>query len=105
MEKNIATNTVQKKSLFSWFKFNKKNNSKLPNSKLPNSAIPNSANSIIYTIMVIILLGLNIYLFIELLKISLRVDAVKYYTEKPKIPFDNANENKSPIINYTKRIS
>lgn len=100
MEKNIATNTVEKKSLFSWFKFNKKNNS-----TLPNSALPNSPDSIIYTIMVIILLGLNIYLFIELLKISLRIDAVKYYTEKPKIPFDNANENKSPIINYTKRIS
>lgn len=102
MEKNIATNTVEKKSLFSWFKFKPKAK---PNSTLPNSAIPNSSTSIIYTIMVIILLGLNIYLFIELLKISLRVDTVKYYTEKPKIPFDNANENKSPIINYTTRIS
>jgi len=100
MEKNTATNT-EKKSLFSWFKFNKKNPSSLPNSA-PEFF---DYNSIIYIILIIILLGLNIYLFIELLKISLRVDTVKYYTEKPKIPFDNANENKSPIINYTKRVS
>lgn len=61
--------------------------------------------AIIYTIMIIIFLGLNIYLFIELLKILLRVDTFKYYTEKPKIPFDNANENKSPLINYSLKLS
>ena len=61
--------------------------------------------AIIYTIMIIIFLGLNIYLFIELLKILIRVEALKYYTEKPKIPFDKVNENKSPLINYSLKLS
>jgi hypothetical protein len=61
--------------------------------------------AIIYTIIIIIFLGINIYFFIELLKILLRVDTLKYYTEKPKIPFNNTNENKSPLINYSLKVS
>lgn len=60
--------------------------------------------SIISFVLLLCLVGTLAYLYIQLLKLSVKLNDLRYYSQRPQIPFQNKGDFPYTLNSYSKNL-
>jgi len=60
--------------------------------------------SIVSFILLLALIGVLAYLYIQLVKLSVKLNDLKYYAQRPQIPFQNKADFPYTVNSYSKNL-
>lgn len=62
------------------------------------------ALSVISFVLLLCLVGVLVYLYIQLLKLSVKLNDLRYYSQRPQIPFENRGDFPYTVKSYSKNL-
>lgn len=60
--------------------------------------------SVISFVLLLVLIGILAYLYIQLVKLSVKLNDLKYYSQRPQIPFQNKADFPYAVNSYSKNL-